>query len=247
MRYSISLLDLHVSFQSHYVLRGVNLNVFEGESIVIIGESGSGKSVLTKVMIGLIEPTSGNVIIDGIDIKDKQNSAKSFSVLFQNCALFDSLTIWENIAFNFRQRLKIDKKAAKELAVFGLELVGLKSDIVDMYPIELSGGMKKRIALARAIISEPKIMIFDEPTSGLDPVMSEVVTNIIMRCHKEFNLTVVTITHDLSSAFKIANRIAVLYEGKIIACDTVAELKNSNNQYIRKLFSIVEDNLRLIN
>ncbi|QXK92280.1 ATP-binding cassette domain-containing protein [Neoehrlichia mikurensis] len=247
MKYSISLLDLHVSFNLHGILKGVNLDVLEGESIVIIGESGSGKSVLTKVMIGLIEPTSGSVIIDGINIKEKRNSAKDFSVLFQNCALFDSLTIWENIAFNFRQRFKINKKAAKELAVFGLELVGLKSDIVDMYPMELSGGMKKRIALARAIISEPKIMIFDEPTSGLDPIMSEVVTNIIMRCHKEFHLTVVTITHDLSSAFKIANRIAVLYEGKIIACDTVAKLKENDNQYIKKLFNIVENNLRLIN
>ncbi|WDM85359.1 ATP-binding cassette domain-containing protein [Ehrlichia sp. JZT12] len=229
----ISLADLHIAFHGHQVLKGINLDIACGESLVIVGESGSGKSVLTKTMLGLIAPTSGKVVVSGVDISHDKSLIKNFGVLFQNCALFDSLTVCENIAFNFHYRFKYNKDLSRKIAASGLNLVGLSNDVLDRYPIELSGGMKKRIALARAIVSEPKIMILDEPTSGLDPIMSDVVNDIIVKCHKEFNLTVITITHDISSAFKIASRIAVLYDGKIIACESVHDIKNIENKYVR--------------
>ena len=229
----ISLADLHIDFQGHQVLKGINLDIAYGESLVIVGESGSGKSVLTKTILGLISPTSGKVVVNGVDVSHDKSLMRNFGVLFQNCALFDSLTVCENIAFNFRYRFKYDKDFARKIAASGLSLVGLSNDVLDKYPLELSGGMKKRIALARAIVSKPKIMILDEPTSGLDPIMSDVVNEIIIRCHKEFNLTVITITHDISSAFKIASKIAVLYDGKIIACESVQDIKNIDNQYVK--------------
>ncbi|MGN7618897.1 MAG: ATP-binding cassette domain-containing protein [Ehrlichia sp.] len=229
----ISLSDLHIAFHGHQVLKGINLDIGHGESLVIVGESGSGKSVLAKTILGLIAPTSGKVVMSDVDISHDKSLIKNFGVLFQNCALFDSLTVCENIAFNFYYRFKYNKDLARKIAASGLSLVGLSNDVLDKYPIELSGGMKKRIALARAIVSEPKIMILDEPTSGLDPIMSDVVNEIIIKCHKEFNLTVITITHDINSAFKIASKIAVLYDGKIIACESVQDIRNIDNQYIR--------------
>ena len=229
----ISLSDLHIDFRGHQVLKGISLDIAYGESLVIVGESGSGKSVLTKTILGLIAPTSGKVVISGVDIRHDKSLIKNFGVLFQNCALFDSLTVCENIAFNLHYRFNRDKSLSRKIAASGLNLVGLGDDVLDRYPIELSGGMKKRIALARAIVSEPKIMILDEPTSGLDPIMSDVVNEIIIKCHKEFNLTVITITHDISSAFKIASKIAVLYNGKIIACESVQDIRNIDNQYVK--------------
>ncbi|KJV65736.1 MULTISPECIES: ATP-binding cassette domain-containing protein [Ehrlichia] len=229
----ISLSDLCIDFHGHQVLKGISLDIAYGESLVIVGESGSGKSVLAKTILGLIAPTSGRVIVSGVDIRHNKSLIKNFGVLFQNCALFDSLTVCENISFNLHYRFNRDKRLSRKIAASGLNLVGLSTDVLDRYPIELSGGMKKRIALARAIVSEPKIMILDEPTSGLDPIMSDVVNEIIIRCHKEFNLTVVTITHDISSAFKIASKIAVLYNGKIIACESVQNIKHVDNQYVK--------------
>ncbi|QGR02145.1 ATP-binding cassette domain-containing protein [Ehrlichia ruminantium] len=231
--YCISLSDLHIAFHGHEVLKGIDLDIAYGESLVILGESGSGKSVLTKTILGLIDPISGKVMVDGIDVKHNKSLSKNFGVLFQNCALFDSLTVYENITFNFHYRFNCNKSLAREIAASGLSLVGLSNDVLDRYPIELSGGMKKRIALARAIVSEPKIIILDEPTSGLDPIMSDVVNNIIVKCHEKLKLTVITITHDISSAFKIASKIAVLCDGKIIACQSVQDIKNTDNQYVR--------------
>ena len=229
----ISLSDLYIGFHGHQVLKGISLDIAYGESLVVVGESGSGKSVLAKTILGLITPTSGRVIVSGVDIRHNKSLVKNFGVLFQNCALFDSLTVCENIAFNLHYRFNRDKRLSRKIAASGLNLVGLSTDILDRYPIELSGGMKKRIALARAIVSEPKIMILDEPTSGLDPIMSDVVNEIIIRCHKEFNLTVITITHDISSAFKIASKIAVLCNGKIIACESAQNIRNVDNQYVK--------------
>ncbi|AGR79787.1 ABC transporter ATP-binding protein [Anaplasma phagocytophilum] len=232
--YAVSLSNLHLSFNNKEVLKGVDLDIAWGDSLVILGESGSGKSVLTKVVLGLIVPQEGSVTVDGTNILENRQGIKNFSVLFQNCALFDSLTIWENVVFNFRRRLRLDKDNAKALALRGLELVGLDASVMNVYPVELSGGMKKRVALARAIIGSPKILILDEPTSGLDPIMSSVVSDIIARCHRDFNLTIITITHDLSSAFHVANKIAVLRGGKIIACDGVENIKKSTDPYVAK-------------
>ncbi|MCU7611132.1 ABC transporter ATP-binding protein [Anaplasma capra] len=236
--YAVSISDLHMSFRGKEVLRGVNLDISWGESLVILGESGSGKSVLTKVILGLMVPTSGSVVVDGVDVVQNKGNTKDFSVLFQNCALFDSLTIWENVVFNFRRRLGISESRAKELAALGLEMVGLDSSIMYIYPALLSGGMKKRVALARAIIGRSKIMILDEPTSGLDPIMSDVVNDIIARCHDEFKLTVITITHDIDSAMKIASKVAVLKDGKIIACEGVDDIKNSRDPYVIKFMRL---------
>ncbi|MDB1135500.1 ABC transporter ATP-binding protein [Candidatus Anaplasma sp. TIGMIC] len=237
--YAVSISNLHVSFNNKEVLNGVDLNIPWGESLVILGESGSGKSVLTKAILGLIVPSEGSVTIDGVNIREDGGCCiKNFSVLFQNCALFDSLPIWENVVFNFRRRLRLDKKHAKELALRGLELVGLDSSVMNLYPVELSGGMKKRVALARAIIGNPKILILDEPTSGLDPIMSSVVTEIISRCHKEFNLTVITITHDIGSALRVADKIAVLKGGRIIACDIIDNIKSSQDPYVAKFMRL---------
>lgn len=234
---AVSISDLHVSFGDKAVLQGVDLDISSGESLVILGESGSGKSVLTKVIIGIIAPTKGAIMVGNAAAGDKQDM-KHFSVLFQNCALFDSLPIWENVVFNYRKRLDLDKKSAKELALRGLELVGLDESVMYEYPEALSGGMKKRAALARALIGDPKILILDEPTSGLDPIMSAVVSDIITRCHREFKLTVITITHDINSAFQVADKIAILRGGRIIACDAVEKIRQNDDPYVAKFMNV---------
>ncbi|QJC27919.1 putative ribonucleotide transport ATP-binding protein mkl [Anaplasma platys] len=234
---AVSVSDLHVSFGEKAVLQGVDLDISWGESLVILGESGSGKSVLTKVILGIIAPTKGVITVGNAAAGDKQD-IRNFSVLFQNCALFDSLPIWENVVFNFRKRLALDKKSAKELALRGLELVGLDESVMYDYPEALSGGMKKRVALARALIGDPKILILDEPTSGLDPIMSAVVSDIIARCHSEFKLTVITITHDINSAFQVADKIAILKGGRIIACDAVEKIRQSTDPYVAKFMNV---------
>ncbi|WP_375603775.1 ATP-binding cassette domain-containing protein [Wolbachia endosymbiont of Anurida maritima] len=223
----ISILNLSLSFDDRTVLKDLNFDISKGESLVILGGSGSGKSVLTKTIIGLLAPDSGSVKINS-------KSKNKFGVLFQNSALFDYVTVWENISFNYKKRFNISKKEAKQLAIEKLNDVGLEENIADMFPIELSGGMKKVVALARAIAHNPEIIILDEPTSGLDPIMSDIVNEIIIKLSKDFNPTIITITHDIRSAFKIADKIAVLYEGEIISHGTVQEIQNTNNEYIKK-------------
>ncbi|WP_338406463.1 MULTISPECIES: ABC transporter ATP-binding protein [unclassified Wolbachia] len=228
----ISISNLSLSFDDRTVLKDLNLDISKGESLVILGGSGSGKSVLTKTIIGLLAPDSGSVKINS-------KSKNKFGVLFQNSALFDYVTVWENISFNYKKRFNISKKEAKQLAIEKLNDVGLEENIADMFPIELSGGMKKRVALARAIAHNPEIIILDEPTSGLDPIMSDIVNEIIIKLSKDFNPTIITITHDIHSAFKIADKIAVLYEGEIISHGTVQEIQNTNNEYIKKFIHYI--------
>lgn len=196
----ISILNLSLSFDDRTVLKDLNFDILKGESLVILGGSGSGKSVLTKTIIGLLAPDSGSVKINS-------KSKNKFGVLFQNSALFDYVTVWENISFNYKKRFNISKKEAKQLAIEKLNDVGLEESIADMFPIELSGGMKKRVALARAIAHNPEIIILDEPTSGLDPIMSDIVNEIIIKLSRDLNPTIITITHDIHSAFKIADKI----------------------------------------
>ncbi|MGL5029621.1 MAG: ABC transporter ATP-binding protein [Wolbachia pipientis] len=228
----ISILNLSLSFDDRTVLKDLNFDILKGESLVILGGSGSGKSVLTKTIIGLLAPDSGSVKINS-------KSKNKFGVLFQNSALFDYVTVWENISFNYKKRFNISKKEAKQLAIEKLNDVGLKESIADMFPIELSGGMKKRVALARAIAHNPEIIILDEPTSGLDPIMSDIVNEIIIKLSRDLNPTIITITHDIHSTFKIADKIAVLYEGEIISHGTVQEIQNTNNEYIKKFIHYI--------
>ncbi|MDR3132217.1 MAG: ATP-binding cassette domain-containing protein [Rickettsiales bacterium] len=228
----ISISNLSLSFDDKTILNNISFDIFKGESLVILGGSGSGKSVLTKTIIGLLTPDSGS-------IKINSKSKNKFGVLFQNSALFDYVTVWENISFNYTKRFNINKKEAKQLAIEKLSDVGLEKNIADMFPIELSGGMKKRVALARAIAHNPEIIALDEPTSGLDPIMSDTVNEIIMKLSKDLNPTIITITHDIHSAFKIADKIAVLYEGSIISHGTVQEIKNTKNEYVRKFIRYV--------
>ncbi len=228
----ISILNLSLSFDDRTVLKDLNFDILKWESLVILGGSGSGKSVLTKTIIGLLAPDSGSVKINS-------KSKNKFGVLFQNSALFDYVTVWENISFNYKKRFNISKKEAKQLAIEKLNDVGLEESIADMFPIELSGGMKKRVALARAIAHNPEIIILDEPTSGLDPIMSDIVNEIIIKLSRDLNPTIITITHDIHSAFKIADKIAVLYEGEIISHGTVQEIQNTNNEYIKKFIHYI--------
>ncbi|MDE5062190.1 ABC transporter ATP-binding protein [Wolbachia endosymbiont of Drosophila tsacasi] len=228
----ISILNLSLSFDDRTVLKDLSFDILKGESLVILGGSGSGKSVLTKTIIGLLAPDSGSV-------KKNSKSKNKFGVLFQNSALFDYVTVWENISFNYKKRFNISKKEAKQLAIEKLNDVGLEESIADMFPIELSGGMKKRVALARAIAHNPEIIILDEPTSGLDPIMSDIVNEIIVKLSRDLNPTIITITHDIHSAFKIADKIAVLYEGEIISHGTVQEIQNTNNEYIKKFIRYI--------
>jgi phospholipid/cholesterol/gamma-HCH transport system ATP-binding protein len=229
--------DLVKSFDHKQVLHGVNLEVKRGESIVILGGSGSGKSVLIKIIAGLINPTSGSVQLDGMEVsnltgQNRDRLMEKFGFLFQGGALFDSLTIWENVAFRLLYQNKMKPKDAKEIAIEKLKAVGLSDKVANLCPAELSGGMQKRASLARAIASNPEIIFFDEPTTGLDPIMADVINDLIVTNSKQLGATTITITHDMASARKIADKIAMLYEGKIIWFGNVKDMYSSGNAYL---------------
>jgi phospholipid/cholesterol/gamma-HCH transport system ATP-binding protein len=233
----IAIQDLTKNFGSKKVLQGVDLQVKNGESVVILGGSGSGKSVLIKIIATLINPTSGSIKIDGdevsnISAKNRDKLMEKFGFLFQGGALFDSLSVWENVAFRLLHHKKINKIEARKIALQKLNSVGLSSKTADLFPSELSGGMQKRASLARAIASNPEIIFFDEPTTGLDPIMADVINDLIIANSKELGATTITITHDMHSARKIADKIAMLYEGKIIWFGDVKNLDDSKNPYL---------------
>ena len=235
----IRLIGVDKSFGNKRVLHHLDLDVYPGESLVIIGGSGTGKSVTLKCILGLLEPDAGRIEIDGQDVahlsaKARDKVLSQFGMLFQNAALFDSLSVWENVAFSLLQNKKMSKKEARKIAIKKLAQVGLKSDVADVYPADLSGGMKKRVGLARAIATDPAVIFFDEPTTGLDPIMSDVINDLIRDSVKRLGATALTITHDMASARKIADRIAMLYEGKIIWVGTVKELDKTKNPYVRQ-------------
>ena len=223
----IELSNVYKAFGAHKVLNGVDLTIKKGESVVIIGGSGTGKSVTLKCILGLLKPDKGVIRFNG----------KQIGMLFQGAALFDSLSVWENVAFAVLQQKGMTKEKAKKIAIQKLAEVGLTSDIADVYPADLSGGMKKRVGLARAIAINPDTLFFDEPTTGLDPIMSDVINDLIVRSVKKLGATALTITHDMQSAKKIADRIAMLYQGKIIWVGTVQELEKTTNPYVRQFIT----------
>jgi phospholipid/cholesterol/gamma-HCH transport system ATP-binding protein len=235
MKPKIALRDVHKTFGTKRVLRGVTLDVMPGESMVIIGGSGTGKSVTIKSVIGLVQPDKGEVWVDDIRA-DKVRGGKrdalldKFGMLFQGAALFDSLSVWENVAFRLRRRMGRDE--ARETAIEKLRRVGLGPEIADLYTGELSGGMQKRVGLARAIADDPEIIFFDEPTTGLDPIMSDVINDLIREVVVEMGATAMTITHDMASVRKIADKVAMLHEGVIQWTGPAADLDTCDNPYI---------------
>ena len=233
----IALDDVHKRFGEKRVLNGVSFEVKRGESLVIIGGSGTGKSVTLKCVLGLMNPEAGSIRIDGeetvgLGTRDRARVMTKFGMLFQGSALFDSLPVWENVAFGLIQGQGMARKAAKDVAVAKLANVGLGADVAELFPAELSGGMQKRVSLARAIATEPEIIFFDEPTTGLDPIMADVINDLIVKCVKDLGATALSITHDMASARKIADRVAMIYEGKIIWHGPVAEIDRSGNPYV---------------
>jgi len=235
----IQLIDLHKSFGPKTVLDGISLDIMQGESFVIIGGSGSGKSVTLKCILGLMRPERGRILVDGEDVvgippRERERVMQKFGMLFQGGALFDSLPVWQNVAFGLMQGRRMDRAAARRKALEKLAQVGLGSDVAELSPAELSGGMQKRVALARAIASEPDILFFDEPTTGLDPIMADVINDLIVKCVKELGATAVSITHDMHSARKIGDRMGMLYHGQMIWVGNTAEIDRTDNPYVQQ-------------
>lgn len=233
----IEIRNLHKRFGRNVVLDGIDLSIGEGQSLVVIGGSGSGKSVLLKCILGLITPEQGSIKVDGHEIvgmkqRDREKILLKFGMLFQNAALFDSLPVWENVAFGLIEGSGMDRRKARDIAMEKLARVGLTPDVGELEPAELSGGMRKRVGLARAIASEPEIIFFDEPTTGLDPIMGDVINRLIIECVKDLGSTAITITHDMASAHTIADRVAMLYKGHIIWDGPVAEINHSGNDFV---------------
>ena len=233
----IELKDVHKAFGANRVLRGVNLTITGGQSMVIIGGSGTGKSVLLKCILGLVHPDAGQILLDGEDAAQAERDAflARFGMLFQGGALFDSLRVWENVAFRLLRGLKARPKAeARAIAIEKLRRVGLRPEVADLYPAELSGGMQKRVGLARAIAAEPEIIFFDEPTTGLDPIMAGVINELIREIVVEMGATAMTITHDMSSVRAIADRVAMLHDGVIQWTGPIAEMDTASDPYLQQ-------------
>ena len=233
----IRLDNVHKAFGGKQVLRGVTLEVPKGESMVIIGGSGSGKSVTLKCILGLVPPDSGLITLDGqpVDAGDRDAFLARFGMLFQGAALFDSLTVWQNVAFRLlRGHLKRPKAEARAIAIEKLRRVGLGPETADLYPAELSGGMQKRVGLARAIAADPEVIFFDEPTTGLDPIMAGVINELIREIVVEMGATAITITHDMTSVRAIADDVAMLHDGVIKWSGLVAEMDDSPDPYLQQ-------------
>lgn len=233
----IELSGVHKSFGANRVLQGVDLTVARGTSTVIIGGSGTGKSVLLKCILGLVRPDAGTIRVDGVDVDrgDRDAFLARFGMLFQGGALFDSLRVWENVAFRLlRGRGKRPKAEAREIAIDKLGRVGLGPQVADLFPAELSGGMQKRVGLARAIAAGPEIIFFDEPTTGLDPIMAGVINDLIREIVTEMGATAITITHDMSSVRAIADRVAMLHGGVVRWTGPVAELDATPDPYVQQ-------------
>jgi phospholipid/cholesterol/gamma-HCH transport system ATP-binding protein len=234
----IRVVNLHKSFGGKEVLRGVHLEVRQGESMVVIGGSGSGKTVLIKCIIGLVRPDQGEIHVNGsqitsLDEKRMNEVRKKFGMLFQAGALFDSMTVWENVGFGLRRRTPLGDQEIRRIASEKLALVGLK-DVENLMPAELSGGMKKRVSLARAIATEPEILLYDEPTTGIDPILADAINHLIVQMKEKLNVTSIAITHDMKSAYRIADRIAMLYQGRIVEVGTPDQIRSSSSPIVQQ-------------
>ena len=237
----IQIKGLHKTFGGNHVLRGLDLEIQTGEALVIIGRSGCGKSILLKQIMGIMEPDEGTVVIDGVDIfsltpGELNQFRLKLGMLFQGAALFDSLTVGENVGFSLYEHTHLPRKVIFEKVREKLRLVGLEG-IEDLTPSELSGGMKKRVGLARAICNDPKVILYDEPTTGLDPINADGINELIVQMHQKLQITSITVTHDLKSAYRIADRIAMLYRGKIIGVGTPDEVKNTGDPVIQQFIT----------
>lgn len=233
----IEIRNLRKAFGPKEVLKDVNLTVHEGESVVVIGGSGTGKSVLLKCILGIIIPDAGEILIDGVNIlkapgRERQAKLRQVGMLFQGAALFDSLPIWENISFGNMQGEGMPRSEARDHAVTMLAKVNLGADVADKYPAEISGGMQKRVGLARAISTNPQILFFDEPTTGLDPITADVINDLIRDASTNLGASSLSITHDMASVRKIADRVAMLFEGEIIWDESVGLIDSGNNAHV---------------
>jgi phospholipid/cholesterol/gamma-HCH transport system ATP-binding protein len=233
----IELRGVKKRFGSKIVLDGLDLDIQSGESLVVIGGSGTGKSVMIKCVLGILRPEAGQIFVDGQEVTHLSGSGRDavlrkFGMLFQGSALFDSLPVWENVAFGLIQGRGVARKEAKEIAIDKLAKVGLGPEVAALWPAELSGGMQKRVGLARAIAAGPDIIFFDEPTTGLDPIMADVINDLIVSTVKDLGVTTLSITHDIASARKISSRIAMLYKGKIVWHGPTSEMDSSGNPFV---------------
>ncbi|MCP4132228.1 MAG: ABC transporter ATP-binding protein [bacterium] len=233
----IKLVNLHKAFGPKVILDGVDLSVYESEVLCVIGKSGTGKSVIMKHLVGILEPDSGEIFVDGINFTTAHEAtrisiAAQYGILFQGAALFDSMNIFDNIAFGLR-RQKVSEEEINEVVPKMLKQVGLKG-VEDKKPSEISGGMQKRVGLARSIAIKPKIMLYDEPTTGVDPITGGAVDRLILEMRKSYGITSIVVTHDMNSAYRIADRIAMLFDGKIIFTGTPEDVQNSDSPYIKQ-------------
>ena len=233
----IELTDVRKSFAAKRVLNGVNLRVPKGRSLVVIGGSGTGKSVMLKCILGIIRADAGSIKIGGEEMAGVSGSARDaflarFGMLFQGAALFDSIPVWENVAFGLIQGRRVARGKAKDIAMEKLGQVGLNADVGALFPAELSGGMQKRVGLARAIAGDPEIIFFDEPTTGLDPIMADVINNLIVDCVRRLGATTISITHDMTSARKIADEIAMIHRGEILWQGAAKDIDQSGNAHV---------------
>lgn len=233
----IKVRGLSKAFGRKVVLNNLDLDVRRGRSLVVIGGSGTGKSVLIKCILGLLTPDKGSIEIDGVEMvgassEVRETAMRKFGMLFQGSALFDSLPVWENVAFGLIEGRGMKRAQAKEIAIRKLGAVGLGPEVGDLYPAELSGGMQKRVSLARAIAAEPEIIFFDEPTTGLDPIMADIINDLIVATVKDVGATALSITHDMASARKISDKIAMLYGGRIIWQGPTDQIDRSGNEYV---------------